>query len=179
MILGALFIVAVAVELFLYLGKDYLLDTRRRAALEASLRQSYLDLQEAKRRIEVERAGLIAALDEADRQRAALSEADAAFARSQKIMPDLIHTLGERNSGIRFRAPLSKQLPATPEASQKLIWSCRNFLDVWASDANAARLAAEKQFQAKQDYDVGEFAAMPSAAPLTEQEQEQEQVKAA
>ncbi|HTY66807.1 MAG TPA: hypothetical protein VMH36_09155 [Alphaproteobacteria bacterium] len=173
MILGALFIVAVAVELFLFLGKDYLLDTRRRAALEASLRQSYIDLQEAKRRIEVERAGLIAAIDEADRQRAALSEADAAFARSQKIMPDLIHTLGERNSGIRFRAPLTKQLPATPEASQKLMWSCRNFLDVWASDANAARQTAEKQFQAKQDYEIGEFAAMPSA-PVFEPEEAQE-----
>lgn len=173
MFLSALFIVAVAVELFLFLGKDYLLDTRRRAALEASLRQSYVDLQEAKKRIEVERAGLIAAIDEADRQRAALSEADQAFVRSQKIMPNLIHTLGERNSGIRFRAPLVKHLPATPEPSQKLIWSCPNFVDVWASDVHAARQTAEKQFRAKQDYDVGEFVAMPSPAPEPEQEQEQ------
>jgi hypothetical protein len=177
MLLSALFIIAAALELFLFLGKDYLLDTRRRAALEASLRQSYVDLQEAKKRIEVERAVLIAAIDEADRQRAALSEADEAFARSQKIMPSLIHTLGERNSGIRFRAPLSKQLPPTPEASQKLIWSCRNFVDVWASDLHAARQTAEKQFRTKLDYDVGEFT--PMASPLPDLEPEQEQEKAA
>ncbi|MBV8536575.1 MAG: hypothetical protein JO128_13340 [Alphaproteobacteria bacterium] len=164
MFLSVLFVVAVAVELFLVLGKDYLLDTRRRASLEASLRQSYVDLQEARKRIEVERAGLIAAIEEADRQRAALSEADDAFARSQKTMPNLIHTLGERNSGIRFRAPLAKELPATPEPSQKLMWSCRNFVDVWASDLQAARQIAEKQFQAKQDYEFGDFVAMPSPA---------------
>ena len=173
MILSALFVFAVALELFLFLGKDYLLDTRRRAALEASLRQRYVDLQEAKKRIEVERAGLIAAIDEADRQRAALYEADKAFARSQKVMPSLIHTLGERNSGLRFRAPLTKQLPATPETSQKLIWSCQNFIDVWASDAYAARHTAEKQFHVKQDYDVGEFVAMPPQAPAAEQERDQ------
>ena len=172
MLLSALFIVAVAVEVFLVLGKDYLLDTRRRAALEASLRQSYIDLQEAKRRIEGERAALIAAIDEADRQRAALNEADEAFARSQKVLPNLIHVLGERNSGIRFRAALAKHLPATPEASQKLIWSCRNFVDVWAGDVHTARQTAEKQFHVKQDYDVGEFVAMPSPEPAAEQEQE-------
>jgi hypothetical protein len=174
MLLSALFIVAVAVEVFLFAGKDYVLDTRRRAALEASLRQSYVDLQEAKKRIEAERAALIAAIDEADRQRAALNEADKAFARSQKIMPSLIHVLGERNSGVRFRAPLAKHLPATPEASQKLIWSCRNYLDVWAGDVHTARQTAEKQFHTKQDYDVGEFVAMPSPTPAAEREREQE-----
>jgi hypothetical protein len=170
MILSALFIFAVAAEVFLILGKDYLLDTRRRAALEASLRQSYVDLQEAKKRIEMERAGLMAAIDEADRQRAARSAADEAFERAQKITPNLIHVLGERNSGIRFRAPLVKHLPATPEPSQKLVWSCRHFVDVWASDVHAARYTAEKQFPAKQDYDVGEFVAMPSEAVVIEQE---------
>ena len=52
-----------------------------------------------------------------------------------------------------------KYLPATPEPSQKLIWSCPNFVDVWASDVHAARQTAETQFQAKQDYDFGEFVA--------------------
>lgn len=163
MVLSVLFLFAVAVELFLLLGKDHLLDTRRRTALEASLRQAYTDLQEAKTRIAAQRAAVLAAIEEDERQRADRHEADRAFAAAQKIMPTLVHTLGERNTGLRFRAPLSKVLPATPEPSQKLIWSCKNFVDVWAGDAAGARAVAERQFQIKQDYDVGTFTAMPPA----------------
>lgn len=162
MILSALLLFAVAVEVFLFVGKDHLLDTRRRAALEATLRQAYTDLQEAKTRIAAKRADLLKAVEEGERQRAALQDATRAFAVSQKITPTLIHTLGERNAGVRFRAPLTKHLPATPEDAQKLVWSCKNFVDVWAGDAATAHQMAEKQFQVKQDYDVGEFTAMPS-----------------
>ena len=56
MIASALFVFAVALELFLFLGKDALLKTRRRDALEASLRQTYADLKEARQRIEARRA---------------------------------------------------------------------------------------------------------------------------
>lgn len=165
MILSALLLFAAAVEVFLLLGKDHLLDTRRRAALETSLQQAYTDLQEAKKRVEAKRAALLAKVEEVERRRAELQAADRAFAAAQKVMPTLVHTLGEQNAGIRFRAPLSKELPATPEAAQKLIWSCNNVVDVWAGDAAAARDMAEKQFRAKQDYNVGEFTAMPADAP--------------
>jgi hypothetical protein len=171
MILSALLLFAVAVEVFLFVGKDHLLDTRRRAALEASLRQVYTDLQEAKKRIETKRADMLQAVEEGERQRAELQDAARAFAAAQKIMPTLVHTLGEPNTGTRFRALLTKHLPATPEDSQKLIWSCKNYVDVWAGDAATARQTAERQFQIKQDYDIGEFTAMPSQppAPLREE----------
>ena len=161
MILSALFMLAVVVEVFLLLGKDYLLDTRRRAALEVSLRQAYAELLEARARVEARRAELLAAIDAADDQRAELNEADEAFARSQRILPNLVHVLGDRNSGIRFRAPISKMLPATPDPAQQLIWSCKNFVDVWAGDIQAARELVLNQFRIKHDYDIGELTAMP------------------
>ncbi len=164
MILSALFILAVAIELFLLVGKDYVLDTRRRAALEASIRQAHDDFKESKKRIDAARAGLIAAIDEAERRRANMLEADKAFASSQKMMPVLIHALGLVDTGACFRAPLSKQLPSQPEASQQLIWSCKNFVEVWAGDANTAAQMLSRQFQFKQGYDVGELVAQEPAA---------------
>lgn len=161
MILSALCLFAAVVEIFLFVGKDYLLDTRRRAALESSLRQAYADLQEAKSRIAAKREVLLAAIDDAERQRVDLHEADKAFARSQKIMPTLIHTLGDPNTGMRFRAPIAKMLPATPDRSQQVIWQCNNFVDVWAHDVQSARQMVDAQFRVKHDYDVGEFVPMP------------------
>lgn len=170
MIAGALFAFAVALELFLLLGKDALLKTRRRDALEASLRQTYTDLKEARQRIEARRTALLAAVDDAERQRGELAEADKAFARSQKTSPTLVHSVGEHGTGVRFRAAISKHLEATAEPSLKLIWGCQNFVDVWASDIDAARAVAAAQLPAKHGYVVGELAAMPEGPPSAEHE---------
>ncbi len=166
MILSVLFVCAVAAELFLFLGKDYLLGTQRRTGLEVALRQSYADLKESKRRLADARSVLVAAIDEAEKQRAQLQEADRAFKDAQKILPSLIYTLGDRGLGTRFRAAITKRLPETPERSQELIWSCKNFVDVWAYDVEAARQIATSQFTAKRQYAIGDFVAMPKSDPL-------------
>jgi len=159
MVFSALLLCVVAVECFFLLGQDYLLGTRRRAALEAALRQSYVDLQTMRKRLESARAVLVAAIDEVEKQRAQLQDADRAFQQSQKILPNLIHTLGTPGDGMRFRAAIGKRLPPQPEAAQGLLWSCQNFVDVWAGDIETARQMATRQFPAKQQYVIGEFAA--------------------
>ncbi|HEX9462494.1 MAG TPA: hypothetical protein VGB82_07830 [Alphaproteobacteria bacterium] len=170
MILSALFVVSVALEVFLFIGKDYVLNTRRRVALEATLRQTYADLQESKKRIAARRAGLIAAIDDAEQQLSDLREADKAFESSRKVFPTLIHMVGETDIGVHFRAPVSKQLPAAPDASQRIIWTCKNFIDVWAYDSEEARRTVAKQFQFEQGYDVGELVAVETQAPTALQE---------
>ena len=159
MVFSALFLCVAAVECFFLLGQDYLLGTRQRAALETALRQSYIDLQTTRKRLESARAVLVAAIDEAEKQRAQLQDAERAFQQSQKILPNLIHTLGTRGDGMRFRAAISKRLPPKPEPAQGLLWSCQNFLDVWAGDIETARQMAARQFPGKQQYAIGEFAA--------------------
>lgn len=171
MILSALFVGSLALEVFLFIGKDYVLNTRRRVALEGSLRQAYTDLQEAKKRIETRRADLIAAIDDADRQLSDLREAAKAFETSRTVLPTLIHAVGRMEAGVQFRAPISKQLPAAPEPAQKLIWTCKNFIDVWAVDSDDARRLAMEQFPFKQGYDVGDFAAVATEAPVSRQEE--------
>jgi len=161
MVFSVLFVCLVAAEVLLFLGKDYLLGTRGRAALETALRQSYAELQDARRRLEGARAALVAAANEAENRRAQLQEADRAFQQSQKVVPTLIHTIGDRNERLRFRAPLAKRLPPDAEPGQKLVWSCHNFVDAWAGDIDTARQMAARQFQAKHGYTVGEFVAQP------------------
>jgi hypothetical protein len=121
MILSALFAVSIALEVFLFIGNDYVLNTRRRVALEGSLRQAYTDLREAKTRIERRRADLIAAIDDADGQASDLREAAKAFETARRVLPTLIHTVGQIEAGLQFRAPMSKQLPAITEPAQKLL----------------------------------------------------------
>lgn len=163
LILGALFMLGLALEIFLIVGKDYLLNTRRRAAFEESLRKAQEDCQEARKRIEERRAAFRAAADEAERQRAEIAKADEAFAKAQKTMPTLTYTLGERGDGTRFRATIAKNLPAKAEAAQRLVWSCENFVDVWAINVETATQVAATQFPAKHGYVIGEFAAMTPA----------------
>ena len=170
MILSLLFVCVFAVELLLLFGKDRLLGTRRRTALETALRQSYADLQEAKKQIDAARAALLQAIENADGERSRRLEADRAFKRSQKILPNLIHTLGDSGTGTRFRAPLSRQLPPKPEPSQELVWSCKNFVEVWAGDAETARRTAVRQFSTTHHYEIGEFTALPRPETARENE---------
>lgn len=171
MLLSVVFVLAVALEVFLFVGKDYLLKTRRRSALEASLRQTYADLTEAKKRVDGKRAALLAVVDEVERQRAQLAEVDKAFANSQKQTPTLTYALGETGAGTRFRAEISKELSADAEAAQKLAWSCKNFVDVWASDVETAQRLAASQFPGKHGYAISEFVAMPPQALSSAEEQ--------
>lgn len=167
--LVALIAFGVVLEVLLNFGKEFLLGTRQQAALDTSIQQAQEDLRASKQKIEDRRAALKAAVQEAEHQRGALQAADKAFQESQKVVPVLIHVIGIPYSGVRFRAPVSKELPLKPDPSQKMIWSCKNFIEVWADDETAARAAIAKQFQEKQGYKVGEMTACaPETAPLPE-----------
>ena len=160
---------AVALEILLNFGREFLLGTRRQAALDAQIQQAQADLRVSQQRIEERRKALRAAADDADHQRAALKAADQAFAESQKVTQSLVHVVGQPLSGTRFRAPITKDLPPTPDRSQKMIWSCNNFIEVWAADIDEAKALLAKQFQEKQGYKVGEPAVCaPDVPPVGE-----------
>jgi len=155
--LGIVLLAAIALEALLLLGQDRLFNTQKLAEMEAELEKTYGDLREAKKRIDDRQILLRTANIDAERQRKQIQEADKAFADAQKTMPNLIHVLGTPNPGPCFRALITKTLPANPDRSQKIVWACTNFLEVWADDAAAAKASAERQFSEKQGYKVGEM----------------------
>ena len=165
--LVALIAFGVVLEAVLIFGKEFLLGTRQQEKLDASIQEAQQDLRVSQQKIDDRRATLKAALREADHQRGVLQAADKQFQESQKVVPVLVHTIGTPYSGACFRAPVSKELPPKPAPSQTMIWSCKNFIEVWADDEAAARAALAKQFQEKQGYKVGELTACaPETGPL-------------
>ena len=163
--LVVLIIFGVVLEALLNFGKDFLLATRKHAALDEEIQKAQEDLRVSKQKIEDRRATLRAAIEEADRQKSDLQAAEKAFQESQKVVPTLVHTIGMPYSGARFRAMVTKDLPPKPDRSQQRIWTCKNFVEVWADDIDAARTAITKQFQEKQGYKVGELVACAPEAP--------------
>ena len=169
MILSALFLIAVALEVFLFAGKGFLPHARLCASLEGQLRKAYADLKESQKRVEAARAGLRTATDAAARRGTELRAADEAFAKAQIVTPTLVHTVGQPGAGGCFRAPVSKPLEAGAEKSQQALWGCRNFIDVWADNVDTARALVERQFAPKRGYAVGEFVAAQADEPAPPQ----------
>lgn len=167
--LVALIAFGVVLEALLMFGKELLLGTRQQEKLDSSIQEAQQDLRASQQKIEDRRAALKAAVQDAERQRGVLQAAEKEFQESQKIVPVLVHTIGIPYSGMRFRAPVSKELPLKPDPSQTMIWTCKNFIEVWADDEAAARAAVAKQFQEKQGYKVGELTACaPETGPVPE-----------
>ncbi len=158
--LGIIFLAAVAFEALLMFGQDKLFSNKQRIDMEAELEKTYGDLREAKQRIEDRRAQLMTLIDDHDKQRAQIQEADKQFTESQKALPSLVHVIGLPHSGHRFRAKVTKDLPPTPDKSQRVVWACNNFLEIWADDVEDAKAKAAKQFAGKQGYTVGDVTAI-------------------
>src|SRR5215469_2216607 len=160
-----LIMVGVALEVLLNFGKDFLLGTRKQATLEESIQKAQEDLKVSKQKIDERRTTLRACIEDADRQKHTLQESEKAFQETQKIVPTLVHTIGMPYSGALFRASVEKDLPTKPDRSQQKIWACKNFIEVWADDASAAKAAIAKQFQERQGYKVGELKPCTPEAP--------------
>ncbi|HTP85012.1 MAG TPA: hypothetical protein VMQ11_18810 [Alphaproteobacteria bacterium] len=160
-----LILCGVALEALLNFGKQFLLGERKHATLEEQIQKAQEDLRVSQKKIEERRTELRAAVDDFERTKSTLQDAEKAFQESQKVVPTLVHVIGMPYSGARFRALVTKDLPPKPDRSQQRIWACNNFIEVWADDINAAKLAIAKQFQEKQGYKVGELTACAPEAP--------------
>ena len=160
-----LILCGVALEVLLNFGKDFLLGRRRHEVLDEQIQKAQEDLKVSQQKINERRTELRAAIEDFDRTKATLQAAEKDFQESQKVVPTLVHVIGIPYSGLRFRAFVTKDLPPKPDRSQQRIWACKNYIEVWADDANAAKTAIAKQFQEKQGYKVSELTGSAPEAP--------------
>jgi cellobiose-specific phosphotransferase system component IIA len=165
LILMALFVAAAALEATLLVASDILFGAGRTKTLEAEIRQVQEDLKEAAKRIKDRSSRLQEAHNEGQRLLASMNEIDKQTSQTQRVRPVLVHTAGQGGTGMRFRAPVSKQLPGEPDPKQKLIWDHDNYVEVWTDNADNARQVALRQFAPEAGYTVGEFAMI--APPLS------------
>ena len=98
------------------------------------------------------------ALADLDRAKTAYHDLEKEMSRRQRVEPVLVYQIGqETETGIRFRATVSKALPAEPDPNQKRLWGRQNFVEVWTASEDKARTLAADQFPAKHGYTIGAF----------------------
>lgn len=161
LILMVLVVLAVAVEALNFLAKDLLPDLYGEKQLNTSLEKAQGELQQTDKKFTDRHGKLTKLQDEVEAARKAVHEVEEQITRGIEVPPVLVHTAGQPGRGKRFRATLSKELPATPDPVQQLIWEKPNFIDVWASDADAAHDAVAGQYKTPNGYQLGAFAPAP------------------
>src|SRR5215472_16852909 len=93
--LVVLFVFGVLLEGLLAFGKEHLVGTNKQAALDEKLQQAQQDLRESSKKIQERKAALRAAGDEFNRTKSQLQDAEKAFQESQKVVPTLVHVIGQ------------------------------------------------------------------------------------
>ncbi len=158
-IFGVLAAFGLVLEVLNFVARDFLCGGRRVEALRESIRATQKDLAEAENKIGGIKGDLRKALNDLDRVKNDFQSTEKEISRRQKTDPVLVYLIGpEVGTGFRFRAPVTKTLPAeNPDANQKLLWSKENFVEIWTASEDKARALAGDQFPAKHGYTVGEF----------------------
>lgn len=164
-ILLALAGVIVGLEVVLQVFRGTLLRSHQTQRLQRQAQEAQEELRQVQERSKLRQAELSAARTQAETALATLRKASRELADSQRPGEVLIHRLGEVGVGTLFRAPINKELPPTPEENQTLLWSYRNFVDVWATDATRAHEGAARNFADKAGYVLGPFAPVAPAEP--------------
>jgi len=164
LILLALFVIAVILEAVLFIAKDFLFGVHRAQSIEAQIKQTQKDVEEAAGRVRGKRKVLMGHYDECEKVVAAQAEIDKELAAMQRVRPVLVHPVGQASPAKRFRAKLTKSLPENADSKQTLIWGFDNFVETWAETPQAARDAALRQFAPEAGYTLGEFTAQGAAA---------------
>ena len=156
--LAALVAIALVVEVLNFIAREFLSGVRREDALKADVQKIQADIDEATGKLGGLKNDLRKALADLDGAKNSFHEVDKEIARRQRVEPVLVYQLGtETGTGFRFRAPVTKTLPAEPDAGQALLWKRQNFVEVWTASEDKARSLAADQFPAKHGYSIGAF----------------------
>ncbi len=158
LILAVLIAAALVVEVLNFIAREFFSGVRREEALKAELNQIGADLDKAADKLGALKNDLRKGLADLDLAKTGYHDAEKEISRRQRLQPVLVYLLGaETGMGFRFRAPVTKALPAEPDAHQKLLWGRENFVEVWTASEDKARSFASDQVPAKQGYTIGAF----------------------
>lgn len=159
LILAVLAAFAIAVEALNFIAPDFIATMRRDAALKESVANTQKEVAESEKRLDGLRRQLRALQHDLSRATDGLEKLDEQFAERRRAEPVLVYLIASANKvPYRFRAPLSKALPAEPEDSQAMMWGSPAFVEVEANSADEAKQIAARQFPSQNGYAVGAFA---------------------
>ncbi len=80
------------------------------------------------------------------------------LAQRRRVPPVFVYRIGPPSpTQLRYRAPVSKRLPAEAAPHQSLVWATSCVIETWANSPRQAGEQAGQQFRAELGYSVGAF----------------------
>jgi hypothetical protein len=166
MVLGLVGGLAVAVELLNLFAREFFGGGRAQEAIKESIRKTQSELRAADKKLDALRATRRTVASELERAAHKIEEMEREMRRTPDVPPALIHSVATAGSGGRYRAPLSKTLPAEADENQTLLWKNQAFVEVLAAGPEEALDAAKRQFPESHGYAIGAF--IPVSSPSVE-----------
>ncbi len=162
-------------EVVLQVFKESISRVPQAQGIEKQILEAKAETLKARELTQIRQAELAAVKTRSEAAKAALQQANHDIADAPKAREIFIHEVGEPGILPIFRASLRRNLSDKPEPNQVLFWSYENFVDVWATNPDAAERVASRLFSAKAGYELGAFrqiekTAAPSPGASTSQE---------
>ncbi len=158
LIFGVVAGAALLCELAVRLAPELFAANSRESALKEEVSKLHHDLTAAEKKIESMKVSTRAADTEIEAARVEIHRLERELAQRKRVPPILIYRIGPPSpTQLRYRAPITKQLPAAPEPDQALVWRTPCIVETWANTPRHASQQASQQFRAELGYSVGAF----------------------
>jgi hypothetical protein len=130
----------------------------REGAIKEEISKLHHDLTTADKKIESMRAASRTSDTEIEAARLEANRLDRELVLKRRVPPVLIYRIGPPTpTQLRYRAPITKQLPEQVEPHQSLVWRTPCVVETWAHTPRAAAQQAHQQFRPELGYSVGAF----------------------
>jgi len=158
LIFGVVAGAALLCELAVRLAPELFAANSRESALKEEVSKLRHDLTTAEKKIASMLASTRAADAEVEAARIEINRLERELLQRKRVPPILIYRIGPPSpTQLRYRAPVTKQLPGEPESHQALVWRTPCVIETWAHTPRQAGQQAAQQFRAELGYSIGAF----------------------
>jgi hypothetical protein len=155
---GFLFVLALLAESANLLGPQMFAVMGRDGALKDEISQLQRDLAQIEKKFDAAKAATAKSITEIEKLRKEASRLERELDDRRAVVPVLVYRIAQSSATlIRFRAPISKTLPAETDSQQALIWRAPGVIETWSLSPDQAAVQAQHHFRRELGYTVGTF----------------------
>ena len=158
LIFGVVAGAALLCELAVRIAPELFAAHSRESALKEEVSKLHHDLSAAEKKIESMLASSKATDAEIEAARIEINRLERDFVQRKRVPSILVYRIGPPSpTQLRYRAPITKQLPGQPEPHQALVWRTPCLVEIWANTPRHAGQQAGQQFRTELGYSIGAF----------------------
>ena len=158
LIFGVVAGAALLCEVVVHLAPELFAANSREATIKEEISKLHHDLTTVDKKIESMKTSTHTSDAAIEAARVEINRIDREITQKKRVPPVLIYRIGPPSpTQLRYRAPLTKQLPDQAEAHQTLVWRRPCVVETWAHTPRAAAQQAHQQFRPELGYSLGAF----------------------